>query len=170
MPPGSPDGHDETAQDLAMEAKLGCTIGTEPTDEPCGEPSGPQIVRCSAGCQAALERDRCVTKVRRFNKFIDQALAGLPPTAAVLWLTLFRFERNGRAQVSQETLARLLGVDVKTVQRNIQILRKQPATLRILQAGQKGKEPAVYQLGLTPLPSRRKRSRAMKSGSPRKPK
>lgn len=166
MAPGSPENHDPTSQDFGTDATLGCTVGAEPAGGSGGE-TGAQLVGCSRGCQAALERDRCVTKVRRLNKFIDQTLAGLPPTAATLWLTLFRFERNGRAQVSQETLGRLLGVDAKTIRRNIRILRKKPGTLQVLKAGQKGREPTVYRLGLTPLPSRRKPKRPKKSGPPR---
>ncbi len=166
MAHGSTNNPDPLCQDPAENATLACTVGAEPAGD-SGSESSSQLVGCSGGCQAALERDRCVTKVRRLNKFIDQVLAGLPPTAAALWLTLFRFERKGRAQVSQETLGRLLGVDAKTIRRNIRILRQKPGTLAVLKAGQKGKEPTIYRLGLNPLPSRRKPRRPKKSGPPR---
>ena len=70
------------------------------------------------------ESGRTVLKIKIFNSFIDETLAGLPSTAAVLWLTLFRFERQGIARASLNTLAKRMGVDRKTVDRNMRLLYK----------------------------------------------
>jgi hypothetical protein len=51
---------------------------------------------------AAPKEGRCVRKEKQFIRFVDEALAGLPPTAALLWLTLFRFAKDGIAKVSQD--------------------------------------------------------------------
>lgn len=107
-------------------------------------------------CKAALKRDRCVRKVRNFNEFVDHTLAGLPPTAAVLWWTLLRYEKNGRAKVCQATLASRMGIDVKTVRRNLKILLAKQGLLKIVKQGAKGKGCSVYRLGLRKLASRAK--------------
>ena len=116
-----------------------------------------------AACEPITPKPgRCVRKVEQFNRFVDEALAGLPPTAAVLWLTLFRFAKNGVAKVSQQTLAGRLGVDVKTVRRNLEVLLAMKGLVRIKKQGAKGRGCSVYQLGIIRLdpaakPSRRKR-------------
>ena len=134
--------------------------GTGPV--PCDDTS-PQHHRQQhdvAACEhIAPKPGRCVRKVEQFNRFVDEALAGLPPTAAVLWLTLFRFAKNGIAKVSQQTLAGRLGVDVKTVRRNLEVLLAKKGLVRIKKQGAKGRGCSVYQLGITPLGPRAKPNR-----------
>ncbi len=120
---------------------------------------------CNCQGKAARKRDRCVRKVRNFNEFVDLALAGLPPTAAVLWWTLLRFERNGRAKVCQATLASRMGIDVKTVRRNIKILLAIHGLLKIEKQGAKGKGCSVYRLGLRKLEPRAKLKRDRVGGT-----
>jgi len=112
---------------------------------------------------------RCVKKVRLLNRFIDEALAGLPPTAAVLWLTLFRFARGGIAVVGQKTLAARLGVDVKTVKRNLRVLYR-AKLVRVRKRAVEGKKVNEYQLGILALPARPKPDRPSGKTSPGKPK
>jgi hypothetical protein len=106
-------------------------------------------------------------KVFRFNKFIDEALAGLPPTAAVLWLTLFRLEKQGVAWASQRTLKKWLGVDEKTVYRNMKILLDKKL-VQIARQGGLGQGSNKYRLGILPLEPRRNPNRFKKKQSPRK--
>lgn len=120
---------------------------------------------CQCQCKAALKRDRCVRKVQNSNEFVDHTLAGLPPTTAVLWWTLLRFERNGRAKVSQATLAGRMGVDVKTVRRNIRILLAKKGLLKIEKQGAKGRGCTVYRLGLRKLEPRDKPKRDRAGGT-----
>jgi hypothetical protein len=106
-------------------------------------------------------------KVFRFNQFIDEALAGLPPTAAVLWLTLFRLEKQGVAWASQGTLAKRLGVDEKTVYRNMKILLDKKL-VQIARQGGLGQGSNKYRLGLLPLEPRTNLNRFKKKQSPPK--
>ena len=111
---------------------------------------------------AAPKEGRCVRKVKQFNRFVDEALAGLPPTAALLWLTLFRFAKDGIAKVSQGTLAGRMGVDVKTVQRNLKVLLEMKGLVRIVKQGAKGRGCSHYQLGIMTLEPRAKPDRRKK--------
>ena len=111
---------------------------------------------------AAPKEGRCVRKVKQFNRFVDEALAGLPPTAALLWLTLFRFAKNGIARVSQRKLAERLGVKTKTVARNLRILRRKDGMIRIVKQGAKGRGCSHYQLGIMTLEPRAKPDRRKK--------
>ena len=108
---------------------------------------------------AVPTQGRCVRKVKYFNRFIDDALAGLPPTAAVLWLTLFRYAKDGIARVSQGKLAERMGVDVKTVRRNLRILLDKNGMIRVVKQGAKGRGCSVYQLGIISLEPRAKPNR-----------
>ena len=108
------------------------------------------------------ESGRTVWKIKTFNRFIDETLAGLPSTAAVLWLTLFRFERQGIARASLNTLAKRMGVDRKTVDRNMRLLYKHELIKKERQGGI-GKGSNVYRLGLLPLERRAKPQRRSKT-------
>lgn len=108
---------------------------------------------------AAPTQGRCVEKVLHFNRFIDEALAGLPPSAALLWLTLFRYAKDGIARVSQDTLAKRMGVDVKTVRRNLRILLDKEWMIRVVKQGTKSRGCSVYQLGIISLEPRAKLNR-----------
>lgn len=103
-----------------------------------------------------------VWKIKMFNRFIDETLTGLPSTAAVLWLTLFRFERQGIARASLNTLAKRMGVDRKTVDRNMRLLYKHKLIKKERQGGI-GKGSNVYRLGLLPLEPRAKPQRRSKT-------
>jgi len=136
-----------------------------PSDEECPDQCsdvGGNVDNPACDSPAAPTQGRCVEKVLHFNRFIDEALAGLPPSAALLWLTLFRYAKNGIARVSQGKLAERMGVDVKTVRRNLRILLDKNEMIRVVKKGANGRGCNVYELGIIPLeprakPNRRKR-------------
>jgi hypothetical protein len=104
------------------------------------------------------EEPRCVKKVRHFNRFVDEALAGLPPSAAVLWFTLFRFARDGYATVSQRRLAVQMGVEVGTVKKNLRVLYDRKL-VKVTKAAIKGKRVNTYRLGILELSPRARTNR-----------
>lgn len=132
------------------------------SDEECPDQCGVVDVKVDDPARdspAAPTQGRCVRKVKYFNRFIDEALAGLPPSAALLWLTLFRFAKDGIARVSQGKLAERMGVDVKTVRRNLRILLDKKKMIRVVKQGAKGRGCSVYRLGIIPLDPRAKPNR-----------
>jgi hypothetical protein len=90
------------------------------------------------------------TKVMNFGRFIDETARGLDAISAMVWFTLFRFENDGIAWASQQTIAERLGVDAKTVYRHIGIL-KEKKLLRVVKRGRRGGHCNTYQLGILPL-------------------
>jgi hypothetical protein len=133
-----------------------------PSDDECPDECGVvggNVDNQACDSPAAPKQGRCVRKVKYFNRFIDDALAGLPPSAALLWLTLFRYAKNGIARVSQGKLAERMGVDVKTVGRNLRILLGKNEMIRVVKQGSKGRGCSVYQLGIIPLEPRAKPNR-----------
>lgn len=168
MTTGSHQTPREAAREVATAPTVNCSVNAAPDPNLTSDTDAPAA--CTAH-EAPVSRTEppCVKKVRLFNQFIDQTLAGLPPPAAVLWLTLFRFARGGTAMVGQKTLAARLGVDVKTVKRNLSLLYKR-RLVRILRRAVKDKRVNEYQLGILELPARPKPDRPSKKASPGTPK
>jgi hypothetical protein len=136
-----------------------------PSDDECPDECGVvggNVDNPARHSPAAPTQGRCVRKVKHFNRFIDDALAGLPPSAALLWLTLFRYAKDGIARVSQGKLAERMGVDVKTVRRNLRILLGKNGMIRVVKQGAKGRGCSVYQLGIISLEPRAKPNRRKK--------
>lgn len=109
----------------------------------------------------APDEGRLTKKIKALNRFVDEALRGLDPSTALVWLTLFRYAWNGVAQVSQSMIAKKMGVGTKTVQRGIEKL----VTLKLLKItrhGGNGRGCHKYQLGLCALDSRPKKPRLKK--------
>jgi hypothetical protein len=111
------------------------------------------------------QRHPAKDKVLDYNRFIDDALKGLDPMTAVVWLVLFRFARGGTTWASQETIAQRMGVDPKTVMRHIKIL-KTKQLVRVVKKGSRGGRANTYQLGILPLELRVKAGRS-RSRKPR---
>jgi hypothetical protein len=107
------------------------------------------------------EEGRLTKKIKAFNRFIDETQRGLDPSAALVWLTLFRQAWNGVAEVPQSTIAKKLGVGTKTVQRGIEKLVALKL-LTITRHGGNGRGCHKYQLGLRALDSRPKKPRLKK--------
>jgi hypothetical protein len=135
--------------------------GNDVRPEECGGVDG-TVGNPACDLPAATTQGRCVRKVKHFNRFIDDAVAGLPPSAALLWLTLFRYAKDGIARVSQGKLAERMGVDVKTVRRNLRILLGKNGMIRVVKQGAKGRGCSVYQLGIISLEPRAKPNRRKK--------
>ena len=93
---------------------------------------------------------RLYIKVNRFNKFIDESLKGLDNAVALTWLVLFRFARDGVAQVSKATIAERLGMSERHVARIIDSLEGQKLIKFVKRAKYK-QGSNIYQLGTRPL-------------------
>jgi hypothetical protein len=137
-------------RDAGWSTGAGADPGVPPsTLEACPVDHGPTSVHSG-------EEPRCVNKVRYFNKFVDEALAGLPPTAALLWFTLFRFARDGYATVSQKKLAAKMGVKVSTVKKNLGVLYA-CKLVKVTRPAIEGRRVNTYRLGIRELSARQKR-------------
>jgi hypothetical protein len=135
-----------------------------PEEELPGSKSAP--LECD---EPARPDSRLYKKVTAFNAFIDESAKGLTPSTTLVWLTLFRFARDGVAMVSKATVAQRLGIDEKTVTRSIKTLRRL-GLLKIDYQGGVGRGCNRYSLGITTLEKANKRSRkkapAEDSGTP----
>ncbi len=164
------DGPDEPGWDPANRVPETPFIGGDHNSPPESHPADGEGV--TVDHERKREPGRTEWKIKAFNRFIDETLASLPSTAAVLWLTLFRFERQGVARASLNTLAKRMGVDRKTVDRNMRLLQKHELIKKERQGGI-GKGSNEYRLGLLPLEPRAKpqrRSKALKYFRQSKPK
>jgi hypothetical protein len=157
MTTGSVDGMSEQIGE-GPEKAVGCALGTGDRDSRDGA--------CVDAGDGHEHSASCTKKVAIFNQFIDKALAGLPPTASALWLTLFRFEKQGVAWVSQDALAKRMGVNEKTVYRNMKILLAKEL-VRIEHHGGLGQGSHKYRLGLLPLEPRTNLNRFKNKSSAR---
>lgn len=157
MTTGSVDGMPEQIGE-GPERAVGCALGTGDRDS--------RDAACDVADNDPKDSASCTKKVAIFNQFIDKTLAGLPPTAAVLWLTLFRFEKQGVAWVSQDALAKRMGVNEKTVYRNMKILLAKKL-VRIEYHGRLGQGSHKYRLGLPPLEPRTNLNRFKNKSPPR---
>ena len=91
---------------------------------------------------------RVVGKLREANTFLDSLITvepRLPPLAVLVWVWMWRCERNGVAIVSVAKLADRFGVDRRTVRRALDLLRKQELVVQE-RRGQAGAGPSVYRL------------------------
>ena len=93
---------------------------------------------------------RLTKKIKFLNRFVDGTLKGIDAQTAVVWLVLFREERDGVAKISHKRLATILGVSERTVIRHIRVLR-QNHLLRTTKRGVKDRNCNEYQLGVRQL-------------------
>lgn len=146
-------------------AHAGSTDADLPEEELPGAESAP--LECE---EQARPDSRLYKKVMALNAFIDESAKGLSPSAALVWLALFRFARDGVAIVSQATIAERLGVDKKTVSRNIKTLQKRGLVEPVYQGGI-GRGCNRYRLGIATLEKAKKqRKKKPKSETPESPK
>ena len=127
--------------------------GVGAVDEPQRDVDGEEVTPRESPVAA---EGRLKKKILAFNRFVDETQRGLEPTAALLWLTLFRHARDGVAKVSQSRLAEQLGLSTKSIQRGIEKLRRLDL-VKIKQHGGNGRGCHSYQLGLCSLDSRPKK-------------
>lgn len=102
------------------------------------------------GLAAQQKNTRLYIKIKCFNKFVDESLKGLDSAVALTWLVLFRFARDGVAQVSKATIAERLGMSERHVARMIDSLEGQNLIKVLKRAGYK-QGSNIYQLGIRPL-------------------
>jgi DNA-binding MarR family transcriptional regulator len=81
------------------------------------------------------------------STFLRTVHPGLTPTQRAIWLAVFAFSENGRATVTQATLARIGGVTVRAVQKALRGLVGR-GLLEVLERGKPGRSSVYrYRLG-----------------------
>ena len=96
--------------------------------------------------QQAQRAGRLTRKIKLLNKFVDQTVRGLDSQTALLWVILFRHERDGAVKISSKRLAAIMNVHPRTVSRHLKIL-KQNNLLRKTKSGKQGLYGNEYQIG-----------------------
>lgn len=66
------------------------------------------------------------------NQFVDQTMATLQPSEALVWLCLFRHARDGRVRVSQTRIAAQCGISTCTAKRAVASLIKRKLLRRVV--------------------------------------
>lgn len=111
-----------------------------------GEVPGGASMPEAGGPQQAQQTGRLTRKIKLLNKFVDQTIKGLDSQTALLWVVLFRHERDGAVRISSKRLAKIMNVHPRTVSRHLKVL-KQNGMLRKLRSGVQGIHGNVYQIG-----------------------
>lgn len=70
-------------------------------------------------------------RFKMLNAFVDSTLCTLEPSAAAVWLVLFRCARNGFAKCSHTLIAKRTGLSTKTVSRAVTALTERGLVERI---------------------------------------
>lgn len=136
----SPEVGEDAGQETLPESNKVYDEDGERNDTMSGRDDGP----------AESKKGRLVKKIERFNKFIDKTVVGLDPFTALLWLVLYRMERNGIATATHGRVAQLMGVSKRTVARHIKVLIANKL-LRQVGRGGWGHGYNKYRFGLKPL-------------------
>jgi DNA-binding transcriptional ArsR family regulator len=137
---GSPDHEDSPVRDEPAMS------GDHSRQSDIGEATGGQPMPGTGGPQHAQRAGRLTRKMKLLNSFIDSTAQGLDSQTAVLWVVLFRHERDGAVKISVKRIAKIMNVHPRTVSRHLRIL-KQNGLLRKLKPGVQGVSGAVYQIG-----------------------
>jgi hypothetical protein len=112
-----------------------------PQTTPPGSPEQ-RSRRRSGGNRTAVRQ-----RFRDLSTFVRTVHANLTPTQRAIWLAVFAFSENGRAIVTQATLARVAGVTVRAVQKAIPGLTAK-GILDVLEKGKPGRSSVYrYRLG-----------------------
>jgi hypothetical protein len=100
--------------------------------------------------RSATRPNRRATVAQRFkdlSRFVRECHAGLTPTERSVWFAVFTFTRNGRATVTQATLAKIGGVSTRSVRTAVRGLEQQEL-LTVLEQGRPGRSSVYrYRLG-----------------------
>ena len=118
-------------------------VGAEP---PPLEAGPPPAGRRAAGPKPKRKPGRDGGRFGVLNRFVDVTLRGIGPTAAAVWLVLFRDTKpDGLARTSQADLARRVGRSVRTV---YAALRKLESTglLIVVRRGRLNTGATVYRV------------------------
>ncbi len=84
-------------------------------------------------------------KLVMLNRFLDRSARTLSPSAALVWVLLWRDERGGTARTAVSDLARRSGLSPRTVKRALQALRT-GVYLSPVHRGTPTTGPTVYRL------------------------
>ena len=84
-------------------------------------------------------------KVSLANRFLDRVARTLHPTTALVWMLLWRDEREGKAQTAVSDLARRSGRSERTVKRALKELRVR-GLLGTVAGGNETVGPTVHRL------------------------
>jgi DNA-binding MarR family transcriptional regulator len=77
---------------------------------------------------------------------VDKSLAQLTPSAAVVWVVLFRHSTGGVACVAQSEIARIIGMSEDTVGRAIKELRRKGLLVPLRQGNNLTRLASAYAL------------------------
>jgi DNA-binding transcriptional ArsR family regulator len=116
---------------------------------------GCDVIRTAAGPSTPPRRPKpkkrpsgVVRKLLVANRFLDRSARQLPPAAALVWVLLWRDERDGTARTAVSDLARRSGLSARTVKRHLRTLKAR-GLVRVVQAGSVSRGPTVYRLRTT---------------------
>lgn len=137
---GSPDREDGPMRHEPCHPGDHCRQGD--IGEVTCSPSMPEAERP----QQAQWTGRLTRKIKLLNKFVDQTVKGLDSQTALLWVVLFRHEKDGAVKISLKRLAGIMNVHPRTVSRHLRILKRN-GMLRKLKSGVQGVHGNVYQIG-----------------------
>jgi hypothetical protein len=84
-------------------------------------------------------------KLTTVNRFLDRSLPSLSPTAALVWVLLWRDERGGTVRTAASDLARRSGLSERTVKRGLRALREGGFVVPV-HRGTPTTGPTVYRL------------------------
>ncbi len=121
-------------------------VGRDDTRQPRAGHVPDPVAEESFGPEQGQRRGRLTEKILMLNRFVDGTVKGLDGQTALLWVVLFRHERNGYVQMSTKRLAKIMGVHPRTASRHLKLLR-QNKLLRRVKAGVRGVRSSGYQLG-----------------------
>lgn len=109
---------------------------------------GPSNVRSSPRSEwlnRSSGNDRTGNRFRMLNDFVDQTLQKVSKSAAIVWFILYRDERNGRAQASQQHVATRAGYSVRTVYDALRELEER-GLVEVLRKGRLNAGVSVYRV------------------------
>lgn len=122
----------------------------------------------AAADQSVRPDSRLYTKVKNFNRFIDEAGRGLSDGEFKVWCALFRFASGGIARVSKATVAERIGKSERQVARLIDSLIKKDLVDIAKQGGYK-RGANEYRLGIRRLEKAPRKARQTDQSAPQKP-
>jgi DNA-binding MarR family transcriptional regulator len=139
--------------------------GSTDTDLPEEELPGAESKTLECDGQARPD-SRLYKKVLALNAFIDESAKGLSPSAALVWLTLFRFARDGVALVSKATVGARIGLSERMVGRHVKTLIRH-GLVKLDRHGGASRRCNRYRLGVKQLgPHSAKPSKARQKSPP----
>lgn len=104
-----------------------------------------QIRQAEAVAAEKKQRRKAQTRFQTVNRFVDETMRDLNPTAALVWLVLWRDERKGTASASLADLAERTGRSRRAVVYALRELRD-AGLVKQIRRGAPGGQPNVYRI------------------------